>query len=229
MNSAYIDHKLDLLKQAIIEILNQNIFDNFEELYLNAYTLVLHKYGDRLYKMLNDTVTDHLRNNVRPCIEESPDTDALNKLIEAWNDHTTAMAMIRDILIYLDKVYVVQQKNAVDTVYNLGLRLFFGKVVNRQRPELISSFIENLILKTDDLISNLFIRKNVFKSLLYCLNLRKPDVEKSLENSEEILLFLKNPQEKKLIEELFISMKKNDITDFVNNITKFKNVFLQKT
>ena len=56
----------------------------------------------------------------------------LSELIKAWNDHTTAMTMIRDILMYLDRVYIIHQKRAVDTVYNLGLRLFRDEVVNYQ-------------------------------------------------------------------------------------------------
>ena len=69
---------------------------------------------------------------MRPYVEESLNTNMLSELIKAWNDHTTAMTMIRDILMYLDRVYVVQQKHAVDTVYNLGLRLFRDEVVNYQ-------------------------------------------------------------------------------------------------
>lgn len=40
----------------------------------------------------------------------------------AWNDHQTSMVMIRDILMYMDRVYV--KHNEVDSVYNLGLVLF---------------------------------------------------------------------------------------------------------
>jgi len=133
MNDAYVDHTLDLLKRAIVEIQNKNNSGiSFEELYRNAYTLVLHKYGDRLYNGLTDTVTNHLRHNVRPYVEESLNTNMLSELIKAWNDHTTAMTMIRDILMYLDRVYIIHQKRAVDTVYNLGLRLFRDEVVNYQ-------------------------------------------------------------------------------------------------
>ena len=43
-----------------------------------------------------------------------------------WNDHQTSMVMIRDILMYMDRVYVHQ--NNVDNVYNLGLIIFRDKV-----------------------------------------------------------------------------------------------------
>uniref|UniRef100_A0A8C1J494 Cullin 3a n=1 Tax=Cyprinus carpio TaxID=7962 RepID=A0A8C1J494_CYPCA len=44
-----------------------------------------------------------------------------------WNDHQTAMVMIRDILMYMDRVYV--QQNNVENVYNLGLIIFRDQVV----------------------------------------------------------------------------------------------------
>lgn len=50
----------------------------------------------------------------------------LQTLNQAWNDHQTSMVMIRDILMYMDRVYV--QQNEVDNVYNLGLIIFRDQV-----------------------------------------------------------------------------------------------------
>lgn len=50
----------------------------------------------------------------------------LQVLNQAWNDHQTSMVMIRDILMYMDRVYV--QQNNVDNVYNLGLIIFRDQV-----------------------------------------------------------------------------------------------------
>lgn len=50
----------------------------------------------------------------------------LKTLNQAWNDHQTSMVMIRDILMYMDRVYV--QQNDVDNVYNLGLIIFRDQV-----------------------------------------------------------------------------------------------------
>lgn len=51
----------------------------------------------------------------------------LQVLNQAWNDHQTSMVMIRDILMYMDRVYV--QQNNVDNVYNLGLIIFRDQVL----------------------------------------------------------------------------------------------------
>lgn len=50
----------------------------------------------------------------------------LQTLNNAWTDHQTSMVMIRDILMYMDRVYV--QQNEVDNVYNLGLIIFRDQV-----------------------------------------------------------------------------------------------------
>lgn len=88
--------------------------------------MVLHKYGERLYTGLKEVVTHHLENKVREDVLDSLHNNFLQTLNQAWNDHTTSMTMIRDILMYMDRVYV--QQNSVDNVYNLGLNIFRDQV-----------------------------------------------------------------------------------------------------
>lgn len=57
---------------------------------------------------------------------KSLNNNFLQTLNQAWNDHQTSMVMIRDILMYVDRVYV--QQNEVDNVYNLGLIIFRDQV-----------------------------------------------------------------------------------------------------
>ena len=55
-----------MLKNAIQEIQKKNNSGlSFEELYRNAYTMVLHKHGERLYNGLREVVTEHLTKKVR--------------------------------------------------------------------------------------------------------------------------------------------------------------------
>ncbi|CAH3152793.1 unnamed protein product [Porites evermanni] len=84
--------------------------------------MVLHKHGERLYSGLKQVVTDHLIEKIRKDVVASLNNNFLDTLNAAWNDHQTSMVMIRDILMYMDRVYV--QQNGVDNVYNLGLILF---------------------------------------------------------------------------------------------------------
>ncbi|KAI5737524.1 hypothetical protein M8J76_014379 [Diaphorina citri] len=120
MDEKYVQDIWLLLKNAIQEIQKKNNSGlSFEELYRNAYTMVLHKHGERLYSGLKEVV--------REDVLKSLNNNFLQTLNQAWNDHQTSMVMIRDILMYMDRVYV--QQNDVDNVYNLGLIIFRDQVV----------------------------------------------------------------------------------------------------
>lgn len=65
MDEKYVESIWSLLKNAIQEIQNKNNSGlSFEELYRNAYTMVLHKHGERLYTGLKEVVTHHLETKV---------------------------------------------------------------------------------------------------------------------------------------------------------------------
>jgi len=128
MDEKYVENIWSLLKDAIVEIQRKNNSGlSFEELYRNAYTMVLHKHGERLYNGLKEVVTAHLESKVRTDVLSSLNNNFLHTLNMAWSDHQTSMVMIRDILMYMDRVYV--QQNNCENVYNLGLMLFRDKVV----------------------------------------------------------------------------------------------------
>ncbi|XP_063696703.1 cullin-3-like [Culicoides brevitarsis] len=128
MDEKYVESIWNLLKNAIQEIQKKNNSGlSFEELYRNAYTMVLHKHGERLYLGLKEVVTQHLEAKVRQDVLRCMHNNFLQTLNQAWNDHQTSMVMIRDILMYMDRVYV--QQNDVDNVYNLGLIIFRDQVV----------------------------------------------------------------------------------------------------
>ncbi|XP_065644122.1 cullin-3 isoform X2 [Hydra vulgaris] len=128
MDEKYVADIWNLLENAIQEIQRKNNSGlSFEELYRNAYTMVLHKHGERLYNGVRKVVTDHLVGKVRKDVITSMTNNFLETLNIAWNDHQIAMVMIRDILMYMDRAYVEQSK--VVTVYDLGLILFKEQVV----------------------------------------------------------------------------------------------------
>ena len=142
MDEKYVENIWILLKDAIQEIQRKNNSGlSFEELYRNAYTMVLHKHGERLYNGLKEVVTAHLESKVRADVLASLNNNFLHTLNMAWSDHQTSMVMIRDILMYMDRVYV--QQNNCENVYNLGLMLFRDKVV---RYGSISSHLRQTLL-----------------------------------------------------------------------------------
>jgi len=127
MDEKYVESIWATLKNAIQEIQKKNNSGlSFEQLYRNAYNMVLHKHGTRLYYGLREVVSEHLEQKVRQEVLESLHSNFLPKLNQAWTDHQTSMVMIRDILMYMDRVYV--QQRGLDNVYNLGLILFRDQV-----------------------------------------------------------------------------------------------------
>ncbi|KAH9415108.1 Cullin-3 [Dermatophagoides pteronyssinus] len=169
MDERYVNTIWIRLKTAIQEIQKKNNSGlSFEELYRNAYTMVLHKYGERLYTGLRDVVKEHLVNKVRmDVLNALPNNNFLQVLNQCWNDHQISMTMIRDILMYMDRVYVNQ--NNVDNVYNLGLILFRDNVV-RHGPirDQIRETLLDLVMKerNGELIDRLAV-KNTCNMLIH--------------------------------------------------------------
>ena len=80
---------------------------SFEELYRNAYTMVLHKHGERLYNGLKEVVTAHLETKVRADVLAAFNNNFLQTLNAAWGDHQTSMVMIRDILVSVNNAFEI--------------------------------------------------------------------------------------------------------------------------
>lgn len=95
---------------------------SFEELYRNAYKLVLKKHGERLYANVKQLVVEHLRivavRDVKPLVpsaivtgnasfgtasvEKRMDgTKFLDRLKAVWEDHQLCMGMMKDVLMYM--------------------------------------------------------------------------------------------------------------------------------
>eukprot|EP00928_Gymnodinium_smaydae_P013192 TRINITY_DN1481_c0_g1_i1.p1 TRINITY_DN1481_c0_g1~~TRINITY_DN1481_c0_g1_i1.p1 ORF type:complete len:698 (-),score=160.68 TRINITY_DN1481_c0_g1_i1:107-2200(-) len=112
----------ECLRHAIHQIHNHNASSlSFEELYRNAYNLVLHKYGELLYNGVHGVVADHLKAVAQTCTDCADDR-LLEELKRQWDDHKTTMVMIRDILMYMDRNFVSQYKKV--PVYEMGLVIF---------------------------------------------------------------------------------------------------------
>lgn len=115
------------LASAFLQIHTKNASSlSFEQLYRNAYKLVLKKKGEELYFKVADFEREWLGGEVRASIYKLlagtlllNDTDQivggsatalerreagmrlLNGLKQAWTDHQVAMAMLTDVLMYM--------------------------------------------------------------------------------------------------------------------------------
>ena len=110
------------LRTAIGQIYNQNASSlSFEELYRNAYNLVLHKHYDLLYEGVRGAFREHLLVSLVDIVETSNE-DMLQILVSVWAFHKVAFNMIKDILMYMDRAYCTPRKKA--PVYTLALQMF---------------------------------------------------------------------------------------------------------
>ena len=93
MDEEYANKTWQTLHNAIHEIHKQNASGlSFEELYCNAYNMVLHKFGDKLYQGLSDTITAHLR-TVADQVQTTNDTEFLSELKDKWDKHKVSSIM----------------------------------------------------------------------------------------------------------------------------------------
>merc|ERR1719435_357919 len=128
-----LHHYVETMQHALLHETFHSIASDYDErgnlgkIKLEVNTMVLHKHGERLYSGLKEVVTNHLESKVRQDVLHALNNNFLQTLNAAWNDHQTSMVMIRDILMYMDRVYV--QQNNCENVYNLGLVIFRDKVV----------------------------------------------------------------------------------------------------
>lgn len=142
LDPQYPDKTWKILEDAIREINNHNASGlSFEELYRNAYNMVLHKFGDRLYSGLENTLRKYLM-TVAGQIDGTQGTAFLPEFRQRWLDHLKSMQMIRDILMYMDRTYVPQ--NDKMPVNDLGLHLWKECVVRapRLRERLLQTLLE---------------------------------------------------------------------------------------
>jgi len=132
MDEEYATKTWQTLHNAIHEIHRQNASGlSFEELYRNAYNMVLHKFGDKLYTGLVDTITAHLRGVAAEVAAALDDDRFMHDLRDKWEKHKLSSIMIRDILMYMDRTYVVAQKKT--PVYDRGLQIFRDEVCRNER------------------------------------------------------------------------------------------------
>ncbi|KAL9183411.1 hypothetical protein ACHAXT_005198 [Thalassiosira profunda] len=145
MDDASAHQTFASLASAMDEIHNRNASTlSFEELYRNAYNLVLHKHGGLLYDGVQERLGEHLRRSggrlVRLAREENAASGGggaeyrlLEEMAHTWREHRITMVMVRDIFMYMDRTYVPQHRKR--PVYDLGLWLFRRVVWERSMDD----------------------------------------------------------------------------------------------
>ncbi|KAL1804339.1 hypothetical protein ACET3Z_032986 [Daucus carota] len=146
VDAKYAEKIWKKLEHAINEIYNYNAFRlSYEELYRDAYEMVLHNFGEMLYTGVESTMTDHLK-EISKGLEEAKDDLFLEEVHRNWVDHKKALQKIHDILSYMDRTYIPD--NHKTPVLKLGMDLWRDVV-------LLSPNINTRLLDTPGLVNML--------------------------------------------------------------------------
>ncbi|KAI0359841.1 Cullin-domain-containing protein [Trametes cingulata] len=146
------------LSRNIIEIQNHNAANlSFEENHRYAYNMVLYKSGDKLYKGSTQLIAENLEKLAKEYIipafptgvsndpvQRSQECERLLKALKkVWDDHTSSLSKLRDVLKYMDRVYTKQA--GVPEIWEAGLILFIKHIIRPPIEDHVISAVLTLI------------------------------------------------------------------------------------
>ncbi|KAF0890755.1 hypothetical protein E2562_004247 [Oryza meyeriana var. granulata] len=100
---------------------------NFEWLYRRAYNLVIGRHGELLYSEVETAMAAEVE-GLRRSLGAVADGDAfLQELLSKWRRHTQAVSAIRDMVMYMERTFVVINRKV--SVQELGVKLWRDGVV----------------------------------------------------------------------------------------------------
>ncbi|KAH7710443.1 CRE-CUL-3 protein [Aphelenchoides avenae] len=148
MDESHITILLDSMKATFRQMLNKEQPPSFDVLYRNAYTLVLHRRGCDLYNALKACLQEHVQSKVVPSLTQTEEDDLFGVLRRERFDFNQACVQIRDIVMYMDRVYALQAN--VLPVKELAAQVFQQEVSlhanlgEKLRPLLIAPFLRGI-------------------------------------------------------------------------------------
>lgn len=74
-----------------------------------------------LYIGVGEAVRHHLSITVED-VSMTPNEHLMKSIVTAWDEHKVTMGMVADILMYMDRTYVIQHKKV--PVYRMSLQIF---------------------------------------------------------------------------------------------------------
>lgn len=144
------DASWQVLANAIVQIQNKNVSNLlYEQLYRKAYTMVLRKCGGKLYDDVALLITQHLKSR-RQAVLRTTDSaltasseEFLKAVVAEWAEHLQLMKFTSDVLMYLNRVYVKENKKLL--IYDLGIVLFDVAFVRANDMEIGARLVDVVI------------------------------------------------------------------------------------
>ncbi|PCH42168.1 Cullin-domain-containing protein [Wolfiporia cocos MD-104 SS10] len=163
-----IDEIWQKLSHNIVEIQNHNAMKlSYEENHRYAYNMVLYKQGAKLHNGTKDLIVKHLNKLTErvlfPTFPNGREDDLtqrasagetlLKALRKVWDDHTSGLSKISDVLKYMDKV---NEKSAqVPKIWDAGVMLFTEHILRTDiRTPIISAILVQLQTEREGYVIN---------------------------------------------------------------------------
>ncbi|GAA5808944.1 hypothetical protein MFLAVUS_002344 [Mucor flavus] len=161
-NTQEYEEGFDVISGAITVIFQQQARElSYELLYRTAYKLTIRQFGERLYHDVEREIAQYLESTAEKTIvpafinsssESSSTADAgsafLKTVKKVWDDFTTAINLILQVLYYLNDRL---PKYNLPSVYDMGLGLFRDKVIRSEKypiqKQLISAMLTQIQLE----------------------------------------------------------------------------------
>ncbi|KAF8910649.1 ubiquitin ligase SCF complex subunit Cullin [Gymnopilus junonius] len=156
------------LSKNIKEIQNHNAANlSFEENHRFAYNMVLHRSGDQLYNGVKQLVIENLENLASDVIfpaftstttdlgiQNTEEEALLKALRRVWDDHTSNMHRLGQILKYMDRVHT--QSAHVPQTHDMGLELFLNHIVDKPsiKSQVVSAILSQVQHERDGYVIN---------------------------------------------------------------------------
>ena len=136
----------------------------FEEVYRFGYHLVIKKHGHLAYSGVESKIQKYLIIKASE-LSDIPPENLLNELMKVWNDHKMVSQTIQDVMLYVDRTFVVQQNKL--PVFKNALRLFREIIIhhNQIRERFSENILENILNERNSQI----IDRHLIKDLLIML------------------------------------------------------------
>ncbi|KAH9949907.1 Cullin-domain-containing protein [Amylocystis lapponica] len=163
-----IDETWSKLSRNIVEIQRHNAANlSYEENHRFAYNMVLWKHGELLYKGTNQLVADNLdklaNEEIVPTFPTGSDDDPVQKsqagetllkaLRKVWDDHTSSLSKLRDVLKYMDRVYTKSAQ--VPEIWEAGFLLFLKHIIRPPiEDHIISAILTQIQTERDGYVIN---------------------------------------------------------------------------
>lgn len=167
-DQAQADTAWAFLNDGINKINEKQSFTlSYEELYRNAYYLILHRYGDMTYKNLTRALEQNITKYFQK-LNSLQDEDFLIHLQNIWFDAKLMIKIIKNIFLYMDKNYVPLKDSSVKPVLILGYEIFKKLLLNKER-QLFDKFQREILSIIKNERDGFHIDRILVKNLLHML------------------------------------------------------------